>query len=280
MRIKNKNNNNYILNESNLWVRDFTKDNAPYIDINKINNKKDYFLFLKNEIQNNIQRIQWIDYENIYHKNIVIMSDGYDFKNKQKILEELPKDVAIIAVNNALNKYECKNKSINYYVVNNPYDECIKYLPKKGKILPKCIVSNKTNYNFTKNYKGLKYRYLSVDELNYSSNFSKEARWQIDDYRNSICAAIGLAYQFGVEKLTLLCCDDSFESEREGSIKLENNLWTYSQQKIAHDLIDANLYWLKNQKYNEIKIKNCSSGFELKNAEYILLEDIVNFYKE
>jgi hypothetical protein len=102
--------------------------------------------------------------------------------------------------------------------------------------------------------------------------------YQIDDYRNSICAAILLAFRFHVRKLLLFCCDDAFDIERPASEKLENGLWIYPQQNVAHDLIDANLYWLSNQEY-EVAIKDHSSGPKYKNAGYIPMEGILDFFK-
>jgi hypothetical protein len=222
--------------------------------------------------------MQWIDSEELYHPNIVIVSDGYDFANKHKILNSLPKDIVIIGVNGALAKWTNSSKNLSYYVVNNPYEQCMRYFPKRLKNFPKCITSTRTFHNFLKLYRGSRYKYYPVNESIYSSLGIKEASYQIDDYRNPICAAIGLAYKFNVENLLLFCCDDSFADERASSIRLENGLYTYEQQEIAAGLIDANLYWLHNQEYNPVKIANFSSGSKLENAEEILEEEISKFF--
>jgi hypothetical protein len=151
-------------------------------------------------------------------------------------------------------------------------------LPKKNSVLPKCIASPRTNHEFLENYRGTKMRYYPVNEHDYKTLGEKEVRWQIDDYRNAICAAIGLSYKFGVEKLLLLCCDDSFKDSREGSIQLENGLWIYPQHQIAHELIEANLHWLSSQNYKEISIKNFSSGPNYNNAPYIEEDNIASFF--
>ena len=212
----------------------------------------------------------WIDSERFHYENIIIVSDGYDFKSKQSILAKMPSNILIIGVNGSLVKWEILNRSLNYYVVNNPYEECIRYLPKQSKILPKCIASVRTNYRFLQNYRGTKYRYYPVNEYNYTALGDKETKWQIDDYRNAICAAIGLSYRFGASKILLFCCDNSFKDERPGAIKLDNGLWTYPQHKIAHELIDGNLYWLKNQPYKDISIGNFSNGLKYYNESYLL----------
>ena len=279
-RIKKvKNGNEYALTDEDVWVRNFTKDSVPYVDLNETINSTDCKLFTKNEIDNSCQKITWIDSEYINENNIIIVSDGYNFKEKHKLLNSIPKDVCIIGVNGSLYRWENASRNINYYVVNNPYSECLKYLPKRYRVLPKCIASPRTNSEFIKNYKGTKYKYYPVNEKSYNTLGSREARWQIDDYRNPICAAIGLAYKFNVVNLLLLFCDDSFESERAGSVQLENKLWTYPQQKIANSIIDANLYWLKNQKYQEVNIGNCSNGYNLENAQNIKEEDIISFFR-
>lgn len=279
MRIKkNKDGNQYFFTSSGMWVRNFTKESVPYIDLNETISDSDCRIFAKNEIENSMQRIAWIDSEDIDEKNIIIISDGYQFKEKQKILNSIPKDICIIGVNGSLSNWENKNRNINYYVLNNPYDDCMNYFPRKTRVLPKCIISPRTNPEFVKNYKGSKYKYYPVNERSYNTLGSKEAKWQIDDYRNPICAAIGLAYKFKVSKLLLFCCDDSFENERPGSIQLENKLWAYPQQEIASSIIDGNLYWLKSQKYQDVDVANISSGHNLVNAEKIKEEDIISFF--
>ena len=267
-----------MLTEQNMWVRNFDKSHVSYLDINKTITDKDHFIFLENEVQNGLNRMPWIDSEPFYHENIIIVSDGFDFKTKQTLLSKIPSNIAIIGVNGSLSKWEVPNRSLSYYVANNPYEECMRYLPKRAKILPKCIASVRTNYKFLQNYRGTKYRYYPVNECNYTTLGMKEVKWQIDDYRNVICAAIGLSYKFGASRVLLFCCDNTFKDERPGAIKLENGLWMYPQQEIAHGLIDGNLYWLKNQPYQEVMIGNYSSGPKYENASYINEGEIMSFF--
>lgn len=279
MRIKKTTNGNqYLLTPQNKWVRNFTNTKMPFVDINNTIESKDHFVFLQNEVKNGFGRMQWIDSEIISHQDILIVSDGYDFHEKHKILANLPKSVIIIAVNGALAKWNVSNRAINYYVVNNPYAECMRYLPRRAKVLPKCIASTRTYNEFVESYRGMKYRYYPVNESSYNTLGQKEVNWQIDDYRNSVCAAIGLAFRFGVERLLMLCCDDSFKDERAGALQLQNGLWMYPQHEIAHGLIDGNLYWLKNQPYQDVLIGDCSSGPKYKNATYIEQDNILSFF--
>lgn len=280
MRIKKTTDGNqYLLTKHGKWVRNFYKQSVPFVDINNTIDSKDHFTFLKNEVQNSLRKYTWIDSEHFRNPNIVIVSDGYDFSRKHRLLADLPKNVTIIGVNGALAKWDL-NRSMSYYVANNPFKECTRYLPKRNKSLPKCIASARTNLDFLENYNGTKLKYYPVNESGYSTLGIKEVSWQVDDYRNPICAAIGLAYRFGVEKLLLLCCDDAFKDERPGAMLLENNLWIYPQQELAHGLIDGNLYWLRDQPYKEVLIGDCSSGLRYENASYISEDNIKSFWDE
>lgn len=282
MRIKKHHNGNeFLLTKDNMWVRNFTKNGVPYIDINKTYNKDDYFTFLKNEVQNSMGRYAWIDAESFYHDKIVIISDGYNFTEKHlKLAKMLPKDVAIIGVNQSLKMWKAPERNMNYYLVNNPYDECMRFMPRRNRGLPKCIASVKTNYEFLVHYKdkGSIYKYCPVNEENYTGKTYEKIKYQIDDYRNPVCAALHLSYHFGAEKVLLFCCDDSFEQERPGAEKLYNDLWQYPQQNIAHGLIDASTYWLKSMKYSETDIKDHSAGPLYENAAYIGEDEIQSFF--
>lgn len=280
MRIKNNpDGNQYLLTPQGKWVRNFCKNTVPFVDINNTIDPKDHFVFLKNEVQNGMKKHTWVDSEMFHHPNIVIVSDGFDFQRKHKLLAALPKNVVIMGVNRSLAKWDL-NRSMSYYVVNNPYGECTKYLPRGNRTAPKCLASARTNYEFLENYRGAKLKYYPVNESGYSTLGNKEVSWQVDDYRNPICAAIGLAYRFGVEKLLLFCCDNAFKDERPGAMQLENNLWIYPQQELAQGLIDGNLYWLKNQPYREVLVGDCSSGPRYENASYIDEDKILSFWDE
>jgi len=75
-----------------------------------------------------------------------------------------------------------------------------------------------------------------------------------------------------------MCCDDSFEDNRPGAEKLENELYMYPQHHTAHDIIDGNLYWLRNQEMIDVEIKDHSCGPKYANAAYIQEEDIYEFF--
>lgn len=280
---KHKNKNNYLVQDG-IYIRDFTSQNVPYIDLNNILENQDYDLCMENELNNITCKYPTIDNEQFVHKKIVIISDGYDFDKKQEMLINLPKDVAIIAVNGSLKKWRLLprlsglGKSINYYVVNNPYHESINFIPDIHQYYPKCIASIRTNTKFLKKYNGMKYLYFPTINEKFSGAGVK-CDYYIDDYRNPVCAALGLAYRFGAVKILLFCCDDSFKDNRPGSIKLDNDLYCYPQQNISKNIIDANCYWFKKEK---ISITDSSSAGKYDNIAYIKSEEqkILEYFNE
>ena len=72
---------------------------------------------------------------------------------------------------------------------------------------------------------------------------------------------------------------DSFAGERPGAELLENGLYQYPQQRVAHELIDAKLFWLKYLPYQEISIMYNSNGLKFENATYIEEDEIINALK-
>jgi hypothetical protein len=276
MRIKRNNNGNeYLLTEYGAWVRDFTKRIVP-VDINTFTDKTDFSLIVENEIKNSSLDLSEMDADKIKINNAIIVSDGYDFDNKQNLLTDIPKDVVIIATNKSLVKWKI-NRKIDYFIVNNPYSDCMLMMPKHN-YLPACVASTRTYHEFLRQYdlrNGVIYKYTSVQEQGFSPRNDKLI-CSIDDYRNPICAAIGLAWKLSVKKLLLFCCDSSFISERPSAEQLpNNNLWTYPQQKISHSLIEANLFWYQKQK---VKLGDHSSGPIYKNVPYVMEKDIPKFF--
>lgn len=278
MRIKKvENKNEYISTPQGMWVRNFTKKLVPYQDINNYLDNRDHFQLLKNEFNNNRAKITWIDKEELYHESAVIVSDGYGFEAKQEILNTLPQNVALIGVHGALRKWKPNNKrSLTYYVANNPYNECMKYLPRR-QTMPKCIVSNRTNSEFLENYRGVKYRYAPVPTADYDGHSNKDSSYKIDDYRNAICAAVSLCYRFDVRKLLLFCCDDVFKDKRPSAVQLENGLWMYPQQNISHGLIDGSIYWLQHGDMQDSIVADHSNGPKYEHTGYIEENEIRSF---
>ena len=92
---------------------------------------------------------------------------------------------------------------LNYYVVNNPYQECLYYYPQIVRSWPKCIASIRTNPNFLEVYQGLLYIYSPTNGQGFSG-VQIDTPYSIDDYRNPVCAAINLSYKFKVKKLLFI----------------------------------------------------------------------------
>jgi hypothetical protein len=72
------------------------------------------------------------------------------------------------------------------------------------------------------------------------------------------------------------------EQERPYSLEFENKgnkFYMYPQQKLLHDIIDANLFWISNSN-EEIEIGYSGYGLEYVNAAYIEQRDIKNFFED
>lgn len=274
-RIKKHNNGNqYLLSEEGIWVRNFASQITP-VDVNKLSTVTDYSLFLANEVKNEMCDLNNLDPKKNQFKGAIIVSDGYKFVTKHKLLENLPKEIAVIAVNRSLAKWKV-SRNIDFFVVNNPYPECMSLMPNHG-YYPKCITSTRTNPDFIKIYKtrgGYLERYNPTPEVGYSS--PSRTICYLDDYRNPICASLSLSYKLGISNIVLFCCDDSFEGERPAAMKLENGLWMYPQQKISHSAINAMLTWYK--KIKGVKIVDHSSGLIYEDVNYINEEEILKFF--
>jgi hypothetical protein len=282
MRIKiHKTRNQYILTNSNIWVRNFCLPDVPPLDINHLVSENDCSLFLENEVCHRKKGINELDWGNYKHENVIIVSDGYEFDSKQLILEKFKEKIAVFGTNGSLCKwgYAAKDKrykrAMTWYVVNNPYAEAKRFLPKHD-YFPRCLAAARANADFLKSYKGHKHLYFPIKDRLYSG-LSHDSGVYVDDYRNPICASISLAFRAGAKKILLFCCDNSFDKERPGAESLENGLWQYPQQNISNEIMDAMGYWLKNV---GIMIANHSSGPNFKNIQYITAEECIDFFKD
>lgn len=284
MRIKKVNKNEYI-RAGDIWVRNFTNNISPTSINSMCTSERE--LLIGNEMANtNSTDAYSIGEEKFEFPFVVLVSDGYGFDIKQEMLSHLPKEVAVFAVNRSLAKWELLTesvrpdlrRSINFYIANNPFSSCMSYLPKS--YYPSCIASTRTNPEFVKKYKGNKFLYHSTPEVEYGGRCDESISYYIDDYRNTICAGISLASKMKVRRLLLFCCDDSFKDERPGSEQLENGLWQYPQQNTSHQIIDASLYWLSNQKDYPVRVGDFSAGKSYVNAPYIQPDKIMEFFTD
>lgn len=282
---KHKSGNEFIF-AGGMWIRNFTKEVIQPVSLSSMFQSDEFDAIVQNEELN--KNYPKISEENIFFDKMVIVSDGHNFENIHTIISKFPKNVAVLTVNKALKKWKLignhvrdeDRRTINAYVVNNPHEEARFYLPEKDhQYFPVCISSTKTNAAFLKKYKGDIYTYVGNQETKFG--MVRNEVYYIDDYRNPICACIGLAHRFKVKSLMLMCCDDSFDDQRDFAVKLENGLWTYPQHIKSHEIIDANLHWLTHQQEKEIKVANYSSGPDYVNAAYISSEEeAIRFFSD
>lgn len=280
MRIKKQNKNKYILTKENIWVRDLCDNTSKQIDINNLYHKETN-LWLNNEFENLKRPI--LDLPEITFENLIICSDGYDWKEKQKILGKISNhDAKIIGTNGSLAKWDMvgdqaeTKRGMLFYLVNNPYSDCLSYLPKKHNYYPNIIASLRTNPDFIKKYRNEFHFYKPTSDQNYSGH-PNLVNLVLDDYRNPICAALSLSWKLGVKKILLFCCDEAFIDKREGAEQMENGLYQYPQQIMSQNIIDKQLYWLKQ---NDVEIFDHSSGIKYENAAYIDVDDIFRLFSK
>ena len=279
MRVKKADKNKYILSKDKVWVRDLCSKTQG----NDMNNLcySENKLWLENEFSN-IKRTK-LELPETKYENLIICSDGLNWKNKQKIIGLLPNSlVKIIGTNGSLAKWDMVGdkaeikRVMAYYVANNPYPECMSYLPKKHSYYPNIVSSNRTYPDFLEKYGRQIYFYKPSNDRNYSG-CPNLINLTLDDYRNPICAAISLSWKLGVKKLLLFCCDESFVDHRDSAMRMDNGFYQYPQQIMSQNIADKQLYWLKQ---NGVEIFDHSSGIKYENAEYIHEDDILSFFSK
>jgi hypothetical protein len=280
MRIKKFKNNEYILAEG-VWVRNPSCE-ARALDINALC-RGELDLFLANEEKNaRIHHMQMEEMSGVAMENVVIASDGFEWQERQKVLARLPNsEVKVLGVNGSLARWSMVGedaefkRTMTFYVVNNPYCECVSFLPKRHRYYPNLVASTRTNPRFLEEYKGQPYLYRPTPDLDYSGLWDDGTT--LDDYRNPVCAAISLAVRNGAKRVLLLCCDEAFKEDRPGATRMENGLFQYPQQIMCQKIIDRQLLWLGRM---GVLAGDCSSGVKYENAEYIGIEDVEKFFKK
>ena len=269
-----KNKNQYIKTNSGIWVRNFLLKNVPYLDINHLVSSNEYKQILNNEVNNKCIRSPNIDVEEFDHPNLIIISDGYGFETTCKALDDIP-DVTIVGTNGALRKWPLKNRPLDYYVANNPFVDIMKDLPKKTPSA-KGIFSTRTYHEFVEEYDNIKYFYTPVSSKDYSG-LNTNYGIKIDDYRNPLAAAVRLAHVFKSEKICLLCCDDILKEKRIEAEKV-GDFWVFPQQITAHEVVDANLFWLNKNTRLEVSVIYNSCAIPFTNAKFCELDKIKEFF--
>lgn len=276
MRIKkHPNGNEYIMTRAGVWVRNFARP-APPVDINAFTSVEDRARLIENQIVNDSSVKMQFDPEEEYHPNVCIVSDGHDFRKKRHLLAALPENVVIIGTNRSLVNWDVdSNREMDFFVVNNPYEQCMAYLPQH-RYYPKCIASVRTYPDFLVRYRGPKMKYYPTYEENFRQR-DVDAACHVDDYRNPICAALGIAHRMRAVRVLLFCCDDAFAEPRPAAEQLPNGLWMYPQHRTAHDTVEGYMHWYASQPHRRVRLGNHSSGPEYSRAGYIQ-EDRLNAF--
>jgi hypothetical protein len=279
IRIKKQNKNEYIYAEG-LWIRN------PYINVNPLDLndmfREEIGLFLGNETKNlSLPCLHSDEFNDSAMENVVICSDGHDWERAQEILAEIPnKNVKVIGINGSLKKWNMvaglseKKRVMSAYFVNNPYKECLSYLPNRHRYYPSLVASTRTNPEFISGYLEKPTFYRPTNDGKYSG-IPRDGCVVLDDYRNPLCGAISYCVRKRVKKLALFCCDEAFTEERPGSEKMENGLFQYPQQIMSQKVVDAQLHWLRSA---GVQVADSSSGIEYKNATYIKNEELPSFF--
>lgn len=272
--------NEYIAADG-VWVRNFAKPCTSPVTLSPMIAPCDHELLITNEHRNTTRQLPNIADETVRFAHAVIVSDGYQFDARHRWLSDLPPTVAVLGVNGSLAQWALASgpakRAMNLYITNNPYPEAMQWLPRS--YFPACVASLRTHHAFVQKYRGRLYLYSPTPAVSFG--LEHPSQYYIDDYRNPVCAAIGLAYRFGVRKLALLCCDDSLVDPRPGAIRLDNGLYAYPQHLKCHRLVDANLYWLTHQEDRPVEVCDASSGPEYTNARYIeTKEDLMAFFSD
>jgi hypothetical protein len=273
---KHPNNNHYLRTQGGIWVRNpYVTKVKPY-DINETTDVGHSELCVKNEFKNSERRAPGFSVENWELQHVVIVGGGVDVRKKLQLVKTLGKDVKIIVVNDGLNDWDVRlaNRSPDLYVVNNPYPEATNYLPRAGKLAPRCLASVRTNSTFVEKYPSQLFTYHPTPSSTYHSGQVQDC---LDDYRNPVAAAISFAARSGLKKLLLVACDASFRDAREGSEKLPNGMRQFPVYNQAHHMLDGLAYWLRE---SGVKVGDSSSGPKFDRAEYISDEQWLRFFSE
>ena len=265
--------NQYLLTSDNkIWVRNFGINHAAPLDLNNLYAEHEIETIITNEIINSYHKNATYEPEELFDKNVFIISDGFNFENTLKIINSIEiENPYIILTNNALKLWNVDKYLPSLFVVNNPYKDCIANINKR--IFPRLLASTKTMPEFFKyyNYKAGIYVYHSPPQKNYQAPIKNDYSKYIDDYRNPICAALINCFYGNAKKIYLMSCSEGYKEPRNGT-SLVNEIYQYPQQKLADQIIDLNIFWyLKNKPETSIKYYGINKSFKF--SKYISEED-------
>lgn len=278
-RVRKVHGHEYVRTPGGVWVRNFTKGSKTAPDINNLTTPEERGMLLRNRVDN-LAANRYLQRMEAWHRpKVVVVSDGHNFKRGLDALRSLPPDVTVIGVNRSLAKWDHGGRKMDLYLANNPYQECMLNLPRRAVAWPPCLASTRVYPEFLANYGGHVLAYEPACEENFGWEVDSGA-FRLDDYRNPVCAAVHLAERWGVERLALLCCDDSFAEERPAAVPAKNGLWCYPAHRSAHEVVDAMLGWMVRSGKREVAVADASEGPDCVSAEYIAPESLQAFFSE
>lgn len=271
VNIKVNSDRNEYCKSNDFWIRNCKKSNVAPLDINEYFSTDEIKLLIENEIKNSKLNIPDIEIENFNWDTVVIVSNGYGFyKEHKEIFDniQISQKRVVLAVNNSLRFWESQ-KIPQYYLINqiNP--------PTNIKYLPILIASKRCNNEYIKKYKNMKYFYTNTPSYMFSSPAVRETTFFIDDYRNPICAAFNVAVHFGAKKIFLAFCSEGYDTYKDGMEKLEEDTYIYSQQILANDIVNKNIFWNKVHN-NQLQIFYTGLKKSFSFAKYLEYDDFVS----
>lgn len=275
LTLKKEKNQNEYLKVENFWVRNFVTPSIKDVDLNNLYYDIDLNEIILNEMNNT--RLKNATLESAIfskYRNFVIVSDGYGFDDHVKF-DNLRSDVCLILVNQAARLWSCRRMP-DFLIVNNPTKTCMTNMPVR--FFPQLIASRKTYHDFVRAYPNTLYFYDAVPDSYYQTIMNGSSELHIDDYRNSICAAIGLIYKLGFGNVFMAFCSHAYKEKRAAMEQVDDGLYNYPQQQVADKLIDGNLFFYKFGRQTT-NIFHVGYKKSYKFSKYLHIDDMVELLK-
>jgi hypothetical protein len=267
--IKEGVNRNVYLKCDSFWIRNPNVIGSVPQDINNVYSDNEIKTYIENEIYNSKLNIPNIETETFEWETVIIVSNGFGFKNNhQELLDKFPnsRKSIVISANNTPRFWESKRLP-NYYVTNNLNDF------SNFKFLPILIAGKRSNPLSIVKYRNMKYFYSHTPSYNFNSPSDRNSLLYIDDYRNPICAALSCCNNYRVQNIVLAFCSEGYDVKRDGMEYISDDVYMYPQQKLANKIINSMIFWyLVNNPQSKIFYTGLKNSFSL--AKYIDIKDL------
>lgn len=264
-----KDRNEYSLADS-IWVRNFAREDTKPLDINDLYTNDEIRICIENEVRNSKIIVPNISTENFDFKSVVIISNGYGFRENHKKLVESINNYdgrQVLSVNNTIISWNA-TKYPNFYLTNS-FNK-----PSSMNFLPRLICSQRMDYDFLKNYRNNKFVYSPTPNYKFSSPNSIDETCFIDEYRNPICASISCSHKFRASRIFLAFCSEGYETKKEGMIDVGDGIFMYPQQILANNIINHMIFWYR---YSNPSVKIFYTGNKnsFSFAKYLRVDDFI-----